>query len=395
MSPQRFDSWAGIARSATTLLYSGAIMLAASAAWGQLVIVGNDSKARLIDGKLEIDPAAAQTVSIISTGGSGGPTLRATLPVPNSIFGPPTNLQVTPDEKLALVAEAVMLSADQSKFVPSDKVHVIDLEANPPAVIASITVGKQPSGLSIRPDGQMALVANRAETSVSVLSISGKTVKMEGKVEVKDQPAHVSFTPDGKRALVNKASTNQVALLAIDGMNVTYTGQNIPTGIYPYSLDISPDGKLALVANTGGNGRSDGNQDTISVIDLEARVPHVIDTLPAGDAPEGIAISPTGRLAVTGNLCGSDAPPDAWFHSPRGCIHVFAIDGKRVTHLQEIAVGGVSEALAFSANGGTLFVGNLLDKDVTVFRVSGTQVTDTKQNIKLPGHPGAMRGRAR
>jgi len=58
-------------------------------------------------------------------------------------------------------------------------------------------------------------------------------------------------------------------------------------------------------------------------------------------------------------------------------------------------VGGVSEALAFSADGGTLFVGNLLDKDVTVYRVSGTQLTDTKQNIKLPGHPGAMRGRAR
>jgi DNA-binding beta-propeller fold protein YncE len=379
---------------AGTISGAAAVLLPAAAVSAQVVIVGNDSKARLVDGKLQIDPNGEQTVSIVGIGGYG-PSVRATIPVPNSIFGPPTNLQVTPDEKLALVAEAVMLNEDQSKFVPSDKVHVIDLEANPPRVIDSVTVGKQPSGLAIRPDGKLALVANRGETSVSVLGISGKTVKFEGKVEVKDQPAHVVFTPDGKRALVNKASTNQVALLAIDGMSVTYSEQNIPTGIYPYNSDITPDGRLALVANTGGNGRSDGNEDTISVIDLEAKVPHVIDTLPAGDAPEGIAISPTGKVAVTGNLCGSDAPPDAWFYRQRGCIHVFAINEKRVRYVGEIEAGGVPEALAFSPDGGYLLVANLLDKDVSVFRVDGSKVTDTKQKLTLPGHPGSMRGRAR
>jgi DNA-binding beta-propeller fold protein YncE len=321
--------------------------------------------------------------------------VRATLAVPNSIFGPPTNLQVTPDDKLALVAEAVVLNEEQSKFVPSDKLHVIDLEANPPRVIGTITVGKQPSGLSIRPDGKMALVANRGETSVSVLSINGKTVEMLGKVEVKDQPAHVVFFPNGKRALVNKSTTNQITFLDVDGMNVTYSEHNIPVGVYPYNADITPNGALALVANTGNNGRSDGNKKSLSVIDLLAPRPHVIATVSSGDGPEGIAISPKGNLAVTGNLCGTDGPPEAWFFRTKGCISLYSIEGKRVNYLGDMDAGGVPEALAFSPDGDFLLVANLLDRDVIVFKVSGTTLTNTNRNLSLPGHPGSMRSRAR
>ena len=48
------------------------------------------------------------------------------------------------------------------------------------------------------------------------------------------------------------------------------------------------------MANTGNNGRSDGNIDSITVIDLQHEPPRVVDHLAAGDAPEGIAISPDG-----------------------------------------------------------------------------------------------------
>lgn len=380
--------------SCALAVVAAAILIGPWSVSAQVIIAGNDSKARLKDGQLNIDPAGEQSVSVIDLSAQGA-KLRATIPVPNSIFGPPTNLQVTPDDKLALVAEAVVLNEDQSKFVPSDKLRVIDLEANPPRVIATITVGKQPSGLSIRPDGKMALVANRGETSVSVLSINGKSVEMAGKVEVKDQPAHVAFFPNGKRALVNKSSTNQVAFLDIDGMNVTYSEHNIPVGVYPYNADITPDGSLALVANTGNNGRSDGNKNSLSVIDLQAPRPHVIATLSSGDAPEGIVVSPRGNLAVTGNLCGTDGPPDAWFYRAKGCISLYSIEGKRVSYLGDMEAGGVPEALAFSPDGNWLLVANLLDQDVIVFKVNGTKLVNTNKNLSLPGRPGAMRGRAR
>jgi len=358
----------------------------------QVIIAGNDNKALVVDGKLQIDPQGAQSVSIIDVG-ADGPTLRATVEVPNSIFGPPTNLAVSADNRLALVAEAVMIDPDASppKFVPSDKLHVIDLETDPPQIIDTLTVGRQPSGMSISPDGRLAIVANRAETSVSVLSIAGKQVRFEGKVETGDQVTHVAFTPDGKRAMISKASTDQVSFLAIDGAEVTLTGPDLAVGDYPYNADITPDGRLAIVTNTGNNGRSDGNIDSITVIDLQHNPPRVIDHLAAGDAPEGITISPDSRLAVTGNLCGSDAPPDAWFLRSPGCIQVFEISDAGVRHVAELLAGGVPEALAFSPDGRWLLVANLLDADVSVFEVQDGRIVDTGRRLALPGHPGSMR----
>ena len=358
----------------------------------QVIIAGNDNKALVVDGKLQIDPQGVQSVSIIDIG-PDGPALRATVEVPNSIFGPPTNLAVTADNRLALVAEAVRIDPDASppKFMPSDKLHVIDLEADPPRVIDTLTVGRQPSGMAISPDGRLAIIANRAETSVSVLSIAGKQVRFEGTVETGDQVTHVAFTPDGKRAMINKASTDQVSFLAIDGAEVTLAGPDLAVGDYPYNADITPDGRLAIVANTGNNGRSDGNIDSITVIDLQHNPPRVIDHLAAGDAPEGITISPDSRLAVTGNLCGSDAPPDAWFLRSPGCIQVFEISDSGVRHVAELPAGGVPEALAFSPDGRWLLVANLLDADVSVFKVQDGQIVDTGRKLALPGHPGSMR----
>lgn len=373
------------------LLVAGTVPAVACA---QYIITGNDNKALLEEGQLLIRPEGAQSVSLIDISGKA-PVVKANLPIPNSIFGPPTNLAISPDDTLALVAEAVKLNEDASKFVPSNQVHVIDLTLSPPKDIGSISVGKQPSGMSIHPSGKMALVANRAETSLSILSIDGKTVKFVGNVDTQDGVTHVVFTPDGRRALATKFTSNKVCLLEVDGTNVTYTGLDLPVGINPYNADISPDGKLAIVANTGDRGRSDGNIDTVTVIDMEADPPRVIDHVAVGDAPEGIAISPTGEIAVTGNLNGSDAPPNAFFHNPKGSITVLGIEGKKVTKLQEITLGLITEALAFSPDGKWLFVGNLNDQNVSVLKVEGKRVTDTGKRISLPGRPGAMRGRAR
>jgi DNA-binding beta-propeller fold protein YncE len=360
----------------------------------QIIISGNDSKAQIQNGKLTVVPEGEQNISIIDLKGPT-PAVKATLPMVNSIFGPPTNIAIAPDESIALVAEAMKLSEVEGKpgFVPSNLVHIVDLQTDPPKEIGTVTVGKQPSGLSISPKGDIALVTNRAETTLSILSIRGKEVTVVGTVDVGDNPTHVVFTPDGKRALVTKALKNLVALLTVDGTKVTYTQRDLPSGIYPYNIDVTPDGKLALVANTGAMGRSDGNVDTITIIDLEADPPRVIDHVVVGDAPEGIAVSPTGKIAVAALLAGSDAPPDAFFYNKRGRIVILGIEGKKVTRLEDIELGGVPEALAFSPDGKWLLVGNLLDKDISVLKVEGTKVTDTKANIALTAGPGAMRGR--
>ena len=73
------------------------------------------------------------------------------------------------------------------KFVPDNKLYVIDLTTSPPSHIATVEVGKQPSGLDINRAGNLALVANRADNSISVLSIQGKDVKLVDTVPMGEQ----------------------------------------------------------------------------------------------------------------------------------------------------------------------------------------------------------------
>ena len=266
-------------------------------------------------------------------------------------------------------------------------------KAAPPKAIGTITVGKQPSGMAISPKGDLALVTNRADGTISVLSIRGKDVLVVDTVTVgtgADQVSAVAITPDGKRALAVKAAANKVALLAINDGKVTYDKRDLPAGIFPYNIAVTPDGKLALTADTGNGGSSDGNVDTVSVIDLEADPPRVIDHVTVGDSPEGLAISPKGDLAVTFEARGSNMK-GASFYNPSGAVTALRIDGKKITNAGQINVGSFPEGGAFSADGQYLYVGNYIDGDISVLKVDGTILTDTGQRITLPGHPASMR----
>jgi DNA-binding beta-propeller fold protein YncE len=377
----------------------GAVVLIAlpRLAGAELMIVGNDQKVSWdAAGKQVFAAPGEDSISIVDIGTDpGSPKVIANLDLMNSVFGPPTNLAITPDEKLALATNAMnaVREGDAWKPAPDNKVYVIDLEATPPAPIATLEVGQQPSGMAISPAGDLALVANRAGKSISVLAIDGKQVEHVGDVDMGAQVAAVAITPDGRRALAVKFPEHKVALLAIDGQTVTYDGKDIPVGLWPYNVAITPDGALALTADNGAMGMSDGHVDTVSVIDLAAEPPRVIDKVVVGDAPEGLAISPTGQIAVAVLLNGSaGVPKDAWFANPSGKVVVLEIDGKKVTKAGEVDVGGLPEGVVFSKDGGHLYVGNYTDGDVSVLKVDGSTVTNTGHDLQLPGHPASMRG---
>jgi DNA-binding beta-propeller fold protein YncE len=363
----------------------------------EFMVVGLDNKATWdVDGKLQMTAPGKDLVAIVDIGTDpANPKVVTTLPLANSIFGPPTNLAITPNGQLALVANSVDWVADGPgwKSAPDNKLYVIDLTTSPPRLIDTVTVGRQPSGMSINRAGDLVLIANRADNSVSVLSIAGKQVKLVENVVIGEHVAHVAFTPDGKRALAGKFPGYKVAMLEVNGQKVTYPKRDLAVGLWPYNLDITPDGKLALTADNGNNGSSDGHIDTVSVIDLEATPERVIDKVVVGDAPEGIAISPTGRLAVAVLLRGSNNAKSAFFYNRNGSVVVLKIDGKKVTKVGEVEVRGLPEGAVFSPDGRWLYVGNFLDNDISVLRVDGDTVTNTGTLVQLPGRPASMRGR--
>ena len=364
---------------------------------GQTLIVGNDEKQGWDEnGKPVLREPGKDTLSIIDITKPDMPRLTATIPLTNSVVGPPTNLAIGPAGDIALVANSVepVTQGWGHRLEPDNKVFLIDLKANPPSVIGTINVGKQPSGMAISSKGDLALVANRGDGTISVLSIRGKDVLVLDTVPVGaagDQVSAVAITPDSKHALAVKAAANKVALLNIDGQKVSYDKRDLPAGIFPYNIVVTPDGKLALTADTGNGGSSDGNVDTVSVMDLEANPPRVTDHVTVGDSPEGLAVSPKGDLVVTVEARGSNMPKTASFYHPTGAVSALKIDGKKVTNVGSINVGSLPEGVAFGPDGNYLYVGNFIDQDLWVLRVDGAKLTDTTQRIKLPGHPASMR----
>ncbi len=384
--------------AAVAVVIGGLVAGPSSRASAQILIVGNDEKQGVDEnGKPIFREPGKDTLTVIDVSKPDTPRITSSIPLMNSVAGPPTNLAITPAGDMALVANSLepVVQGWGHRLEPDNKVFLIDLKANPPAVIGTITVGKQPSGMAISPKGDLALVANRADGTISVLSIHGKDVLVLDTVPVgaaADQVSAVAITPDGKHALVAKAAANKVALLSIDGQKVTYDKRDLPTGIFPYNVAVAPDGKLALTVDNGSGGTSDGNAKTVSVIDLEANPPRVVEHVTVGDSPEGLAISPKGDFAVSVEARGSNVPKTAFYHHPAGAVTALKIDGKRVTNVGSIDVGALPEAVAFSPDGQYVYVGNFIDGDLWVLKVEGSGLTDTSQRIKLPGHPASMRG---
>jgi len=383
-----------VAAALAAALWGGTI----TPAFGQILIVGNDEKQGWDENAKPIfKEPGKDTLSVIDISKPEAPRIASTIPLMNSVVGPPTNLAISPAGDIALVANSLepVMQGWGHRLDPDNKVFVVDLKTNPPSVIGTITVGKQPSGMAISPKGDLALVANRADGTISVLSLRGKDILVVDTVPVgaaADSVSAIAITPDGKHALVAKAAANKIALLSIDGQKVSYDKRDLPTGIFPYNVAVTPDGKLALTVDNGNGGGSDGNMKTVSVIDLEANPPRVIDHITVGDSPEGLAISPKGDIAVSVEARGSNVPKTQFFYHPAGAVTALKIDGKKVTNAGDVNVGALPEAVAFSPDGQYVYVGNFIDGDLSVLRVDGAKLTDTTQRIKLPGHPASMRG---
>jgi DNA-binding beta-propeller fold protein YncE len=161
-------------------------------------------------------------------------------------------------------------------------------------------------------------------------------------------------------------------------------------GLNPLNVQITPDGKLALVNNIGGG--QDGGVDTVGVIDLEATPPRVIDQVVVGDAPEGLAISPTGGYAASLLLNGTGGTPKtAFYRHEKSYVALLKIEGKSVRKVAQADVGGLAEGLAFSPEGQYLYVGNFVEGTIDILRRDGDTLAKVG-SLVLPGHPASMRG---
>jgi WD40 repeat protein len=357
----------------------------------QLAISANDGKAVLVNGVNSVPPnPAADYVAVIDLS-STPPRIVGEVTAPASLVGPPQSVAVSRDESLALVTAARKINPDDStKVVPDDRVTVIDLKSSPPKVLATLRAGKGPAGVSINPSGTLALVANHEEGTISIFSILGTMVTPSGKLQLggeKSGPSHVAFTPDGKSALVTRDGDHKISVLSIEGSNVTYTKRDMVAGIRPYGLDISSKGDVAVIVNAGGG---QGDADVISVIDISAKPPRIVDTLSVGPTPEGVTFSADGSHLAVVLWNGTNKPKNSPFYNDHGLVKIFSVKGTKVTPVTESRIGNWCQGAAWSKNGRTLVVQCMTERELQVFSFDGRELKP-EGAIKLNAGPAGIR----
>jgi DNA-binding beta-propeller fold protein YncE len=358
----------------------------------QLAVSANDNKLALVNGvSTVVQNPPPDTVAIIDLK-PFPPKILAEIEIPAGVVGPPLSVAIALDESLALVTSAMKINPDDpTKQIPDNRLSVIDLQVSPPKAIATIETGKGPAGVSINRQGNLALVANRAEGTVSVFGIKGKEVTSLGAVKLGDEKtgvSHVAIVPDGKTAIVTRDGDSLISVLSIDGTKVEYTKRDMSAGQRPYGAAISADGTVAVVANIG---RGSGDADTVSVIDLAAKPPRVVDTITVGQTPEGIMLSPNGKLCAVVVMNGSNKPKDSPFFADHGKLVLLRLDNKKLTRLAEAPIGHWSQGVAFTPDGQFLLVQNMVEKDIMVLKIAGEKLEDTGQRLKVNGGPAAIR----
>lgn len=381
-------------RAALCSLAVGASLCALSAtfvpAQAQLAVVANDPKQTLADGAVKtVENAPPDSVAIVDLGASPMKVIGE-VQAPTSVQGPPSSVAVAPDESFAIVTGAFKKDpSDPTKVIPDDAVTVIDLKSNPPAVAQRLQAGKGAAGVSIDPKGTLALVANRSEGTVSVFTIAGKTLTPAGKVQIGDEksgPSATGITPDGTMALVTRDGDNKISVLSIDNGKVDNTKRDISAGLRPYGLSISPKGDIAAVANIGTGG---GDADTVSVIDLRAKPPRVVETVTVGQTPEGIKMSPDGNFLAVTVMNGSNKPKSSPFFSDHGRLVVLGVQDGRLRQVAEAPVGHWCQGAAWSRDGRAVVVECMVEKNLEAFNFDGKDLKPSG-TVAMSAAPAAI-----
>lgn len=306
----------------------------------------------------------------------------AIVPVSNSVAGAPTAVAVTPDGNFAVVSESFGPAPEGGttfRDLPIGSlltlVDISDL-ANP-AVVDTAEIGNRLDGLSLSPDGSMAVVALHQTDGrgMAFVELNGPEI---GEVSYANLPAiaetqrisHVEWHPSQDFIAIHTVDQAMVHFARVDRSGTSITleawGNPVLTSKYPFMGRFTPDGSHYLTANLFWGPdvpgiwteAVDGDVMTIrfdGAGDADDEPRHqIIGRAMTGASPEGIAISPDGEWAVTTNLEVSYAPADDPRHTPYSSLTLLDINTETgdITTVGTYYYDGIlPEAAAFDASG--------------------------------------------
>jgi DNA-binding beta-propeller fold protein YncE len=309
----------------------------------QIVGVAVDSKVRLVDGKSMIAPSPAGDSAVFFDFSNGEPRRLGEVAVPTSYLGVPASVAVSPDGTLALVSASMRADpAKPDRYVEDDRVSVVDLSGGRPRLLQTLRLGASPSAVRFSPDGRLVLVPSNPDNSVTLLAVQGRKVSIAQKLPMPAGmgPLDAAFAPDGRHVLLTQADGQRVWLLAVENRHLKLPPiRAITAGVTPFAVAYCGNSGLAVVSNFGNPGSSNGDVDTVSLLDLSGALRRVVDTVSVGSAPEGVDCSADGRYAVATVQNMSNRPVDHPLYSPHSLVVLLRVENRHLRRVDEAPIG--------------------------------------------------------
>ena len=256
--------------------------------------------------------------------------------------------------------------------------------ARSPQVIATVTVGAQPWGVAISPDGSRAYVGNSGSTFVSAIDMNTFEVIESISTGSSTNPAGVAITPDGSKIFVTNFGNQSVSVISGSSATSHPIGCINPlsvamrfdgTGIYV----ACSDGRIQYMANAAGYANSNvaayaGSPSDVAIMPMDVDLlftiresrafyrTQEISYVEVIGMPNAVATDSTGTRAyvVDGSGYLSSVRFAAW-----PAIEYSAL------------IGGDLTSIAISADDRFAYVTDKTNDDVKVFDLSTRMVVAT------------------
>jgi DNA-binding beta-propeller fold protein YncE len=362
----------------------------------ELFVSANDAKL-VRDAGRDLFPAGvgADTLSLIDLDAEP-PAVLVTVDVRTSIVGPPQAVALSPDARLAAVAAPTSYDADAGALVFHEILQVVRFGGDA-AAVEVIELGSHPQAVVFTPDGSRLLVTT-VSGEVVVFDVAGGTVDQRQRLAVSSgRLAGIGILPDGGTAIVSLRDEQGAAVLDLTGAEVTLRPDRLATGVSPYVVDADAAGRWAVIGSVGWagkdvrGGRSVADADLVTLVDTGAAPYRSVDHAAVPSVPEGVAISPDGRWVVALCMAGSQIPPDQPGHSATGRLVLFANDAGRLRAVSELPTGAAAQGVVFSRDSQRIVAQLYADRCLAVYRVDDGRLADTGVRIQVPGGPASLR----
>lgn len=186
------------------------------------------------------------------------------------------------------VSHMLALSTDRTRLYCSNmrdgSVSAFDFKTG--AKIKDVKTGKECEGVGVTPDGRWVWAGNRAEDTISI--IDTRTLEVTKRIPSPGFPYRVQFTPDGKLALVPHAQASSLVVADVASQTIlksiklglTKVAEPSTAGVFPH-----PDNRHAFVTVRNDN----------SMLVLDLTTGETLARVEVQNSPDGVTYSPVQR----------------------------------------------------------------------------------------------------